>query len=354
MNKNKVEEYIREAMTLKLDVIRNNSIAHWPSDYRTHFDAFPKKLYKYVPIKNYYIDSIRNNYIYLCPAKELDDQFECRVDFPVSKYLSNRSVIDDVFIEALINKVTDYPCSFDKMQMKITIRNCLDKQNNLDLGKVHLQMTVRNADLTEEQKSDYLKAFAALMSGAWISKSNEDLLLWLINKAQRAQDETGIGSLSETNKSQVMWDIYADHYAGVCIEYNLHKDIDAIINTFPVLYENKRRINLLQILVGICLDEMILCFSKGKIGDYYSVKDYIKLFLTKNNEWAFQKEWRIIGEAGAKFYAPRISRIYLGKRISKESKDLMKAIANEKNIMLFQQLDNFDSLELKFERIELE
>lgn len=114
MNREEVEKYIQEAVTIKLDGIKESSYTNWILKYKKHFELFPKKLYKYVFLNNYYIDAINNDYIYLCPAKKLDDQFECRVDFPIQKILKNRKIIDEKFIEALADKVSDYPSCFDK------------------------------------------------------------------------------------------------------------------------------------------------------------------------------------------------------------------------------------------------
>lgn len=353
MTKKQLEKYIYDAMTLKFDAIYHHLKDDWPFEFKEHFGLFPKKLYKYVTLNENYTDSIINNYLYLCPAKELDDQFECRVDFPIGKVLDNKSVVDDTFVEALIDKVSEYTSNFDREKMAETIIACLDKEKRPDLGKISLEFDKFDINITDEQKDNLLKAFSALMTGAWISDNSERLFKFLIEKAYAAQEQIGIGSLTENNKSQVMWEMYGNHYRGVCIEYDFTDDLNAMINTLPVIYADKRKSSLLLILVNICIDSFMLALSKGKIGSMNSAKDYVKLFLTKYNEWSFQKEWRLIGEAGFKYPAPKIKKIYLGKRISESDKNKIMKISIEKNIELYMQLDNYDSLELKYEKIEL-
>ena len=88
MNRKNAEEYIKDAMALKIEVISNTISDNWPLEYKNHFEKFPKKLYKYAKVNKNYIDSIKNNYIYLCPANKLDDQFECRINFAINKILT--------------------------------------------------------------------------------------------------------------------------------------------------------------------------------------------------------------------------------------------------------------------------
>ena len=338
-------------MTLKLDIIKNHLCDDWPFEYQEHFSKFPKKLYRYVPPNDYYFDSIEKNYIYLCPAKELDDQFECRVDFPVDKILANKSIVDDKLVKALVDMISEYPSNFNKNDMKKMTLSCISKDKTLDLGKVSLELNKPEYNITEKDQAEILKVFSALMSGAWISEKGEEQFKNLIKKAYKAQDDIGIGSLSENGKSQVMWEMYGKHYSGMMIEYELSDDVNSIINTFPVVYGDKRKTNLLLILINICLDSFVISLSQGKMGDMNSTKDYIKLFLTKYNEWAFQKEWRIVGEAGIRFPIPKIKKVYLGKRMIKEDKKRIYDIAKKNNIELYQQLDNYESLEIKYEKL---
>ena len=50
---------------------------------------FPKTLYKYMSFKDYTVEMIRDNYLYLSPAKLMDDQFDCSLNFDADNYLKN-------------------------------------------------------------------------------------------------------------------------------------------------------------------------------------------------------------------------------------------------------------------------
>ena len=41
--------------------------------------------------------------------------------------------------------------------------------------------------------------------------------------------------------------------------------------------------------------------------------------MTKNLIWEYQKEWRLIGNAGEKAKAPQIKTVYLGYNVSSEN-----------------------------------
>ena len=46
---------------------------------------YPNVLYKYRSFDDYTIDMIENNYLFLSPAKKLDDQFDCTFNFDLVK-----------------------------------------------------------------------------------------------------------------------------------------------------------------------------------------------------------------------------------------------------------------------------
>ena len=53
--------------------------------------ALPQLLYKYRPVDEYTFDMLDNTYLYLCPAKNLDDPSECTVSFDTQDYFDIES-----------------------------------------------------------------------------------------------------------------------------------------------------------------------------------------------------------------------------------------------------------------------
>ena len=58
------------------------------------------------------------------------------------------------------------------------------------------------------------------------------------------------------------------------------------------------------------------------------------MFLTKDEKWQYQKEWRIIGDAGQKLEAPPIKAIYLGDNVLPVDAIKMESFCDKKRIIL--------------------
>lgn len=93
----------------------------------------------------------------------------------------------------------------------------------------------------------------------------------------------------------------ADNHCGICLEFNKTKFEDYDIER--VHYEKKvfiiERVKKSQLQKGIMLE------------------NYRKACLTKSEEWGYEKEWRIIGDAGAvvKYNKYLLTYIYVGFNI---------------------------------------
>ena len=149
-----------------------------------------------------------------------------------------------------------------------------------------------------------------------------------------------------------MWEMYANHYKGICIEYDFSNEYRSMLDILPVVYGNKINDNFILILVNIVIDSLVRHFSNDALDNLNNVKKYIYLFLSKYSEWAFQKEWRILGEAAAKYKVNKIKSIYLGKNISKTNREKIIKLSQRKGINLYQQIDDFDSLSIKYKKIK--
>lgn len=339
MNKKRTKKYVKEALSLRLSLQNTKGLKSYEK-YEEHLKNFPKSLFKYRCFDKYTVDSISNNYLYLSPAKELDDQFECTANFDPSITYSNE-IIKKYFAEEVANMISDYPSNFKKSEMKKLMYECLDKKTKISVKKEKIDL-----------KSSKIKSiFEALISGMWMNDKTPEIFNDLIKKALSAKDKIGIGSLSEINTSQVMWDMYSDHYSGYCVEYDTSDDIDLKINTFPVVYGNKRQTNILSILIGMIVEGYIVNLSNNKEYTLERSLDYFYLIITKYKEWEFQKEWRIVGDAHFKFPMPKIKSIYLGKKCSNDKEKLIIELAKEFGFSVYKQKDNYIDLSIDFEKI---
>ena len=63
----------------------------------------------------------------------------------------------------------------------------------------------------------------------------------------------------------------------------------------------------------------------------------MRLFITKYLKWEYQNEWRILGNAGDKPKAPKISKIIIGKNAPEDKKEELKELCKEMNILIEEQ-----------------
>jgi hypothetical protein len=96
------------------------------------------------------------------------------------------------------------------------------------------------------------------------------------------RSKAGIFCLSETNISIPMWSLYADGHKGACLQFRVTTD-----PFFQVLGQ-----------VQYSRDYPTFRFSQGDLVGYL-----FKQLLFKSDQWAYQREWRIIKSAnGAGFF----------------------------------------------------
>ena len=161
-------------------------------------------------------------------------------------------------------------------------------------------------------------------------------------------------SLTETNMSQIMWQIYSNKYEGLCVEYDIETYLRDYVSSdeiiLPVVYKKRKDFNPIKMEVKLILDMAISPNDIIKIQREF-LEDYFKILSTKNTEWSFQKEWRIIGKPNKKVTMPKIKKIYLGKNIKPENKYLILSLANELNFEVYIQDEDYENLTFRYIKI---
>lgn len=121
-------------------------------------------------------------------------------------------------------------------------------------------------------------------------------------KSKSMQESIFITCFSERCDSMLMWSHYGDEHRGICVGYNLHELIKRY-NCFPLIYSKK-------------MPQMKELDIRKKNTLYESI-------LTKNKDWEYETEWRIIDidendvrKAGKLIEFVKPVSIYLGERHS--------------------------------------
>lgn len=165
---------------------------------------------------------------------------------------------------------------------------------------------------------------------------------------------------TENKSENQMWEKYSDDYSGYCIEYSLDyfyknyiekkiNDNDNYTNNIaPVVYEKD-----IFDVADYYLDE----YSKELLieKNFKNIIVPVLFFttLTKRSEYFWENEWRwfeievknpdeksIYTEDGMIKIVGKPKAIYLGKKMSKENKKEIISIAKEKNIKIYEMIDN--------------
>ncbi len=101
---------------------------------------------------------------------------------------------------------------------------------------------------------------------------------------------------------------------------------------FPVVYQDNRETNIVNNILGSFIGTMIFGMSNGQIAADKS--QFMRLFLTKDLVWSYQKEWRLLGDATFQWPAPIVNAIYLGKNMLEKDKRQMIEYCKARNIIV--------------------
>lgn len=243
----------------------------------------PAILYKYKPFNKYTFDMLEKNYLYLCPAKDLDDESECNTSLDFNRLMDletnnlKRECIDQI-IQMMIKPYTSSE-NYEKLQAmvkRITRSDGTIRPNYMREIAPELQELVPNIDIAPFV--NYIIAISDMLNEPSIKPQLEKLLSYGVYSKERV----GICSLSETKEIDEMWNnYYAADETGCCIAYDL-SNYPFNQSIFPVVYEDTRETNIIIQLVSNFIGQMICSLSNGQIKA--DITQYLRLFLTKNTK----------------------------------------------------------------------
>lgn len=292
----------------------------------------PKYLYKYRPFDKYTFDMLENKYLYLCRAANLDDETECDVTLDINKFYdfeTNNAKIECV--NQVIEMIRPYASSED---FEIAKRRILAITNSNGTVRPNYMLDL---SFELEQMLPWIDIVNIVNWIVDIPKKLDDPLIReqvekLITIGINAKNDIGICSLCETSDVEELWNnYYADYERGYCIEYDI-SNYEFSSSIFPVVYTDDRKNELIMVLVENFINQCISSFS----GDTISTDktQFLRLFLTKNVKWEYQKEWRLLGDADNKIKAPRINKIIVGKKVTDDDYRKISDFCQKENLAL--------------------
>lgn len=295
-------------------------------------DAFvPQFLYKYRPFDGFTFDMLDNGYVYLCPTEKLDDPSECKVDFSVQDFYDlHTNNLTFKGVEMILAFIKPYTTEDNFQQVRSIAARTMMPQGNV------IQHFLLDASFDIQELVPDIDIVPLIN---WLENIPEKIeepqtrqqFIKLFSLAHDARRDMGICSLSESKNCAEMWQNYADNSKGYCVEYDM-QNYENIHALFPVVYQDNRENNIVTSIISSFIGEMIFGISNGQIPADKS--QFIRLFLTKDLMWSYQKEWRLLGDANVKLSAPKINAIYLGKDVLDEYKQQMIDYCEKHNIQI--------------------
>lgn len=294
---------------------------------------FPRYLYKYRPFDEHVWDMLENDYLFLCPPKDLDDPSECQATLTFKDlYDWETNRLKKKCVEGIIAYIKPYmgPEDFKK------VNEILDKSLYAD-GRVKTHFLLDAHIAMQELVSDeilisvinWLANIPNQLDDPEIIKRIEEVFV----SAICARESLGVCSLSAEQDLQDMWTKYAENSTGYCIKF----DLDGYCGVrflHPVVYADTRNTNIADNFIISFIGELIYKISVGQIVTDRTA--FMKMFLTKDTKWEYQNEWRLLGDAKQHMKAPKIDAIYLGEYVSADNRKKMKEFCQNKNINLIE------------------
>lgn len=280
----------------------------------------PQFLYKYRPFDRFTFDMLDNAYIYLCPAERLDDPSECKVDFTVQDFYDLKTnQLTFKGVDMILDFIRPYTTEDNFQKVRNIVARTLMPQGTarrhflLD-AYFDMQELVPDADIAPI--INWLGSIPEMLN----EPNTRYKFIELFSLAHDARKELGICSLCELKDFDEMWGNYADDSKGYCIEYDM-RDYENSYALYPVVYQDNRESNIVKSILSSFIGEMIVGMSSGQTAADKS--QFLRLFLTKDLVWSYQKEWRLLGDAEYHLSAPKVNAIYLGKNMLEKDKQQM-------------------------------
>lgn len=328
MNNREKRKYISDLNTF-------NSIP-FMCEFETRKDFLkqtPTSLFKYRHFDKYSFEMIKDSYAFLAPVSGLDDPFDCLNQSGIQEFYDpDKGGLTPKGLKYVIRLVASkgLPSGMSEAQLK---KLATDSMNG---SEIDYDIAVSHPFAREALPEEQVGAFLGTMR-----TFNENLPGVLENKAWESfsenalfpGDKVGVCSLSEVRDNKPMWSLYGGNYSGYCIEYEIPKERDLILNLCPVIYTKRANNSLIKKMLEYAIFAMMRGFSSGRITG--NIGAIMELFCTKDTDWAYQKEWRIIGKAAERCSLMKIKAIYLGFKVSQRNISRMKCLAKEKGCTLF-------------------
>jgi len=292
----------------------------------------PKRLYKYRSFDEHSIEMLDGCYAYSTPVGRLDDPFDCLTNIDLDRLCDGSNItLSDAIINAIVETVFSHPHS-DSIGKEELV--ALAKKSVAN-GNCDYQVLCAELEKLDNISDKQKQAFCSVMlnfQSVTNSIVQSESITNLLNLLLKAKDSIGVCSLTTQRDNKVMWSLYGSTYKGYCVEYEEITDPDTLKCLRPVIYTKRFDNDIVGRLVVFSLESIIRMVTNGQMSTNIGALD--ELMCTKDADWKFQDEWRIVSNPGA--HIPlKAKAVYLGFDVQPENEKKMMACAKRNGFALY-------------------
>lgn len=311
----------------------------------------PKQLYRFRSNTDYTISALRKDQIWGSNIWEFNDPYEC---VPFCDF-------------AKLQQTLDEEMSFDHVENVIKILKSGEIPENVVrvFGKSAIDHLIHEVPDTYNperfrQACEGIKRQIIQNASANLDKLNSDFFEGILLEESRRY----IACFCEENDSSLMWGHYANGHRGLCLEYDFseiikpctlecqqsHQCNNLLLSPTiaPVIYKTTRLDATAHMLT---LLQMMIQENQQMVPRGIYQRDTLliaKCLLTKSNDWAYEKEWRIFSPCFSNLKSnhevilhAKPKAVYLGARTVSKFDDEVVGICSEKGVPCYKMVQNF-------------
>lgn len=305
--------------------------------YMRRIGNIPNKLYKYFPNKiidgrNYSVEALENNTVYLQEIKKFDDSYDCTLSIKEEEFARIRIEHYANICGMQVDEEWDY-------------NKCAHEFSIFLFNKIHAGIELEQIFGVDQllTRQDYRRSIFCLKLKKYLLEYSDQEDVWCAAFYEAIHNEY-LDMIEVVNRFRVacfttspyminMWsNQYADNNQGFCIEYEMpalmHRNDDLSSNLFPVIYSDART-DVLNKCLAVLDNEM----DEEYLGSIYKFGVLAK----SKSIWMGQDEWRLVScdnmladDYNCKFYP--ITKVYLGEKMPKDQRRTIIDICNRKGI----------------------
>lgn len=327
MNNKEKQQYLSNMM-----IFPSSSFLCELSQKESFYSKMPKVLFKYRSFDRYTNETLSEPYVFLSPVNKLDDPFDCLTDSGISEKLHNSDASIGLSLTPFIVKEV---CRIGKIktnrqEMERLIRSCY-VDGKFSGTKAHL--VIDNSTLLNDEEKHFLYNILLNLDDFTQQIANDHTTESMAKTSLNPGESVGVFCMSEKRDNKVMWSLYSKKYKGYCVEYEMPSDDDIRLNLCPVIYKKNEDNNFIHRIIRFSLANMIRYLSEGQINN--EIGCFNELFCTKDSDWKYQYEWRIIGKPGKLSKRLKIKAVYLGFDVLDSNIERIKRIGKKQGFKVF-------------------